>query len=175
MNVIVSEYNPEWQELYNIEAEKISKILGGNLLQIFHIGSTSVPYLKAKPIIDIMPVVADIAKVDLCNSDFESLGYEVMGEFGIAGRRYMRKGGNNRTHQIHTFQYDNLTDITRHLAFRDYLRKHPDIAKEYGELKSALALQHPTDIDSYGDGKGDFVKRTETSALKWYWKVYSKS
>ena len=67
-----------------------------------------------------MPVVRDLAQVDACSVQFEALGYEVMGEFGIPGRRYFRKGGDERTHQIHIFQQDNRADIDRHLAVRDY-------------------------------------------------------
>lgn len=73
--------------MFENEAETIKTILGDNLLQAFHIGSTSVPGLKAKPIIDIMPVVRDIEQVDKYTQAFEAAGYEVMGEYGIAGRR----------------------------------------------------------------------------------------
>ena len=93
MQVIVVPYCEEWPELYQTEAEEIRGILGENLVDIYHIGSTSVPGLAAKPIIDIMPVVRHIALVDTCNAAFEVLGYECMGEFGIPGRRYFRKGG----------------------------------------------------------------------------------
>lgn len=170
MKITVVGFDTRWSDMFQQEAEQVKRILGDNLLQVFHIGSTSVPNLKAKPIIDIMPVVRNIEEVDNCTSAFEVIGYEVMGEFGMTGRRYMRKGGDNRTHQIHTFQYDNTPDILRHLAFRDYLRCHAEVCNEYGELKSRLAIQHPTDIDSYGDGKEDFVKRVERDALQWYWK-----
>ncbi len=69
---------------------------------------------------------------------FENLGYEPKGEFCIAGRRYFRKGLENRTHQIHIFERSNYNDIERHLDLRDYLRTHPEDAFEYGELKSKL-------------------------------------
>lgn len=91
-----------------------------------------------------------------------------MGEFGIPGRRYFRKGGHNRTHQIHAFQYNNMEEIERHMAFRDYLREHPEVCIKYGELKSQLAEQYPNDIDGYGDGKDDFVKSVEKEAIKWH-------
>ncbi len=169
MNITVVDYNPGWAKAFSTEAAQITRILGDNLLQIFHIGSTSVPGLQAKPIIDIMPVVRNLARVDACAAAFEGIGYEVMGEFGMPGRRYMRKGGDNRTHHVHTFQYDNTADILRHLAFRDYLRCRPDICSEYGKLKSRLALQYPSDIEAYGDGKEDFVRQVERDALQWHW------
>ena len=169
MNILVVDYNPEWPKAFEDESAQIRRILGENLLRVFHIGSTSVPGLQAKPIIDIMPVVRGIAQVDACTAAFEGIGYEVMGEFGMPGRRYMRKGGDNRTHQVHMFQYDNTADILRHLAFRDYLRCRPAICAAYGKLKSELARQYPSDIEAYGDGKEDFVKRVERDALQWHW------
>ncbi|MFD3262223.1 GrpB family protein [Paenibacillus lentus] len=83
-----------------------AQILQDDLVNSFHIGSTSVPGLKAKPITDILLVVKDIGGLDTFSAQFENLGYEVMGEFGIKGRRYFRKGGDDRTHQIHAFQYE---------------------------------------------------------------------
>jgi len=169
MIIKVVDYNQNWKNEYQKEEHAIKEILQDELVNSFHIGSTSVPNLKAKPIIDILLVVNDISELDAYSTQFESLGYEVMGEFGIKGRRYFRKGGDNRTHQIHAFQYDNIKEIERHLSFRDYLRQSPEISKEYGELKSKLANKYPTDIEGYGDGKDDFVKKIEKEALKWQW------
>lgn len=167
MRVKVADYNKEWTELYEREAELICNILGDLLTEIHHIGSTSVEGLRAKPIIDIMPVVRKIEEVDAFNLEFEKIGYECMGEFGIKGRRYFRKGKDERTHQIHIFEESNTEDIKRHLAVRDYLRVHDDVALEYGELKERLALKYPNDIEAYCDGKDDFVEQMEQDALKW--------
>ncbi|GIN87505.1 hypothetical protein J6TS2_38910 [Heyndrickxia sporothermodurans] len=171
MNIKVVEYDQNWKTEYEKEEQSIKSFLQDEWVSSFHIGSTSVPGLKAKPIIDILLVVNDIHKLDSFSKPFEDLGYEVMGEFGIAGRRYFRKGGDNRTHQIHAFQYNNIEEIERHLAFRDYLREHPEVCKQYGELKSKLAEKYPNDIDGYGDGKDDFVKIVEKDAIKWHWTV----
>ena len=168
MKVYVTDYCPNWPARYQAEAEQIKQILADNLLAIYHIGSTSVPGLAAKPIIDILVSVKDISGVDGCNVKFQQIGYECMGEFGIAGRRYFRKGGDNRTHQIHIFDVTNQKDIERHLAFRDYLRAHKEEAAAYGKLKTALALQYPEDIESYCDGKDAFVKELEAKARRWY-------
>jgi len=168
MNVIVTEYNVNWNQKFNEESQKIRDIFGEELIDIHHIGSTSVPGLKAKPIIDIMPIVKDIEKIDSFNEQMAGLGYECMGEFGMRGRRYFRKGGDNRTHQVHAFQADNKEDMTRHLAVRDYLRTHPDEANRYGELKESLAKRFPKDIEAYSDGKDAFVKELERNALHWY-------
>lgn len=168
MNVIVTAYNPNWQQLYEQESQAIRRILGGELVEIHHIGSTAVPGLCAKPIIDILPVVKQVEAVDAFNPQFEQLGYEPMGEFGISGRRYFRKGGDNRTHQIHIFAQNNTQDIVRHLAVRDFLRAHPLDAYAYGMLKTQLAYQFPQDIEGYCDGKDSFVKDLEQRALSWY-------
>ena len=100
-------------------------------------------------------------------TDFEALGYEYLGEFGIPGRRYLRKGGDERTHQMHIFASDDVHAIARHLAVRDYLRAHPARAAAYGALKLELAARFPYDIDGYCDGKDAFVGALERDALEW--------
>ncbi|MBC1898141.1 GrpB family protein [Listeria booriae] len=167
MKIQVVAYSNTWPAIYQNESEQISAILEDNLVAIHHIGSTSVPGLQAKPIIDIMPVVRNITAVDAHNNAFEKLGYECMGEFGMPGRRYFRKGSETRTHHIHIFEEANQVDITRHLAVRDYLRTHQDVANAYGELKAKLALEYPDDIDGYCDGKDAFVKEMERAAVRW--------
>ncbi|WP_152393209.1 GrpB family protein [Paenibacillus guangzhouensis] len=171
MNIIVVEHNPHWREMYLEEEREIQEILSDVLVNSYHMGSTAVPGLKAKPIIDILLVVTDINALDNYTLPFEKLGYEVMGEFGIRGRRYFRKGGDNRTHQIHAFQFDHIQEIERHLIFRDYLCHQPEVVKDYGELKSMLAQKYPNDIEAYGDGKDDFVKKVEKQALLWHWTI----
>ena len=168
MNIIVVDYNPNWKTLYEKEAKAISMILQDILVDIHHIGSTAIENLKAKPIIDIMPIVKDIDDVDKYNTLFEGLGYECMGELGIRNRRYFRKGGDNRTHQIHIFQEEDEPNIIRHLAVRDYLRSHTNIMEEYGELKAELANKFPKDIEGYCTGKEIFMQDLETKALHWH-------
>ena len=168
MFVKVVQYSPLWESKYNFEAQQIKNILKDILVDIYHIGSTSVKGLSAKPIIDIMPIVTNIGMVDRYTREFEALGYECMGEFGIPGRRYFRKGGDNRTHQIHVFDQSNHKDIDRHLAVRDYLRTHSDVAADYGMLKMELAVKFPEDIEGFCDGKDCFVKQMELDALLWY-------
>ena len=166
-HVIVREYNPLWTKMFETEAVEIKKILGENCIEIHHIGSTSVAGLAAKPIIDIMPVVYRLEDVDKVAPAFERIGYEYMGEFGIPGRRYLRKGGDERTHQIHVFSKKSEYDIQRHLALRDYLRAHPTACEQYSDLKKELAKKFPYDIAGYCDGKEEFVQRLEKEALRW--------
>lgn len=163
----VVDYRPEWADMYKREAKKIRSILGKNCKAVCHIGSTSVKGMPAKPIIDIMPVVRDISLVDAHNKEFEALGYDCRGEFGIPGRRFFAKGGDDRTHHIHIFELSNQTDIQRHLAVRDYLAAHPAKAEEYGFLKKKLAAEFSCDNDGYCDGKEEYMKELEQEALKW--------
>ena len=102
-HITVVPYDPAWPGLYEAEAQAIAGVLGQRLTAIHHIGSTAVPGLAAKPVIDIMPVVRAVTETDECRADFEALGYEYLGEFGIPERRYLRKGGDERTHQMHIF------------------------------------------------------------------------
>jgi GrpB-like predicted nucleotidyltransferase (UPF0157 family) len=159
-------YTDEWGQMFEEESEKIKAIFGDLILNIHHIGSTSIPGMRAKPIIDIMPVVSDIHQVDDFNEKMANLGYEARGENGIPGRRYFQKGGDHRTHHVHIYESGN-PEIAKHLAFRDYLIAHPEDAEKYGALKQALAEQFPTDIESYIKGKDAFIKDTIRKAQLW--------
>lgn len=167
-HIVVQKYDPMWEKKFISEKELIKSIMGDNVLEIYHIGSTSVKGLSAKPIIDIMPVVYDLSAVDSIADEFEKIGYEYLGEFGIKGRRYLRKGGDERTHHIHIFQKEDKSNIERHLAVRDYLRTHLDEAQRYGVLKEKLACRFPYDNDGYCDGKEEFVRQLEQAAVLWY-------
>lgn len=164
-HIIVRDYDPLWIEKYREESSLVKDILAENCVAIYHIGSTSVPGLAAKPIIDIMAVVRSLAEVDSVAENFSEIGYEYLGEFGITGRRYLRKGGDERTHQIHIFQADDWKNIGRHLAFRDYMRTHEKERDEYAKIKKSLAQRFPYDIDGYCDGKESFVREIEKRAL----------
>ncbi|SFL60776.1 GrpB domain, predicted nucleotidyltransferase, UPF0157 family [Paenibacillus sp. 1_12] len=165
--VEVLPYDEKWSILFKEEAAKIKTVYGDKILNIHHIGSTAIPSVYAKPIIDIMVVVKDISKVDSFNYEMQLLGYTPKGENGIPERRYFNKGGNARTHHLHAFQTGN-ENILRHLAFRDYLNEFPDKAKMYSELKLKLSKEFPTDITNYIDGKNALVKELDLMALKWY-------
>jgi len=167
MKVEVVPHNPSWRSKFEDESKQIALALGENVVTIHHIGSTSIPNIYAKPVIDFLVEVKDIAKVDEQSSAIAALGYEVMGEFGIPGRRYFRKQNEDiRTHNVHTFEV-NSPEIIRHLAFRDYMIAHPEAAQKYSELKRQLAQQYPNDINGYMDGKDSFIKEMEQKALAW--------
>ncbi len=162
----VVDYDPSWPSKFKEEAIKIKEALGKNVVEIHHIGSTSIPGIKAKPVIDALVEVADIEMVDKHNVDMIKLGYEALGEHGIKERRYFRKGGNNRTHHIHVFQRGN-SEILRHINFRDYMIAHPKDAKAYSELKERLAKEYTYDSLSYVAGKNDFVRDIDEKARIW--------
>lgn len=164
--VNVLPYNEQWPVLFATEADELKRILGEELLAIHHFGSTSVPGLAAKSIIDMLGVVKDIELVDRFNAELQIFGYEGKGENGIPGRRYFQKGGDERTHHLHIYQIGS-PEIGRHLVFRDFLRAHPDAAEEYGELKLRLAKQFPYDIDSYINGKEGLATDIQGQAIAW--------
>ena len=166
MNIEVLPYDPEWPELYASEKEVLLGKFGRIVENIYHIGSTAVEGLAAKPIIDILLETNSLEKLDGLDDEFESLAYEAMGEFGIPGRRYFRKGGIERTHQIHAFA-SGSHHITRHLAFRNYLREMPEIRKEYEGLKTRVALECNHEIDKYCKCKHAFIQEHERNALDW--------
>jgi len=160
-------YDPAWLSLYRTEAGRLAEVFGAELVAIHHIGSTSIPGLAARPTIDTLAKVYDLAAVDALNPALIALGYEPHGEFGIHGRRYFpRLSGETHTHHLHVFQVGDQ-ECLRHLAFRDYLIAHPDEAHAYGRLKTELAVRFPYDIADYMDGKDAFVKALERRALDW--------
>ncbi len=161
--VEVVPYNSVWKQKFIEEAKKIEKIFKEIFIDIYHIGSTAIPLVKAKPIIDIMVEVEDINKVNSYNKQMEKLGYVALGEYGIPKRRFFQKGGNKRTHHVHIFEKGN-PHIKRHIDFRDYLISNPKIAEEYSHLKEKLAKKYRHDIDKYQEGKDSFIKRIDKLA-----------
>src|SRR5262245_9918716 len=125
--------DPGWPEMAAEEARRIGHLLEENLVRIEHIGSTSVPGLYAKPIIDLLPLVRDIVLVDQLEAVLEASGYNWYGEYGIAGRRYLNRDNpdnSRRIANIHIFAETDPT-VDRHLAFRDLLRTRPDLVTAY--------------------------------------------
>lgn len=168
MKVYVVPYDPAWATEFDRESPRVASALGDNVVEIHHIGSTAIPGIYAKPIIDLLVGVRNLDAVDARGSAMADLGYEGLGEFGIPGRRYFRKNDEHglRSHQVHVFVRDS-PDMDRHLAFRDYMRAHPDTAEEYSNLKRKVAARHPDDIFGYMEGKDAFIKEVEAKAIAW--------
>jgi GrpB-like predicted nucleotidyltransferase (UPF0157 family) len=164
----VVSHDPEWASKFEIEAGRVIETLGATVVRMHHIGSTAIPRIKAKPVIDILLEVGSLKTLDEKSSMLEALGYEAKGEFGISGRRYFRLNDSwgMRTHQIHAFEAG-TPDVIRHIAFRDYMRAHPSAAEEYSSLKERLANAYPNDMAAYMEGKDVFIKQYEGRALLW--------
>lgn len=159
--------DPAWKGTFEAEAATLRSALHDEALAVHHIGSTSVPGLQAKPTVDVLVEVRKVENLDDLEVPMAASGYEAWGEYGIPGRRFFTKDrGPERLCNVHAFEAG-TPEVERHLAFRDYLRKHPETARAYGKLKMELAEKHPADIEAYMDGKDAFVKETEKKALTW--------
>ncbi len=165
-DVVVVDYRTDWPLLFKREQVLITQATGISASDIHHIGSTSVEGLAAKPVIDILIEINDLAVLDNLNEQFCAIDYTPRGENSIDQRRYFTKGHNKRTHQIHGF-IKGSDQAIRHLAFCRYLRAHPDAAFKYGELKKQIAKTCNNDIEKYCDEKNDFVQQHEKLALIW--------
>jgi len=160
-------WTEEWEKTYLKEEIILKDIFKDELIRIYHIGSTSIPFVGyAKPIIDILIVVEDIEKINLYNEEMLLLGYEPRNEHGISGRRYFTKGKQKRSHHLHIYQLGNK-NIELHLFFKEYLNNHQEDAKNYGNLKKVLAKQFPNDTHKYQEAKEKFVNDLMKKAINW--------
>lgn len=160
------EFSEKWNDEYRIQLNAIKAILSHEIIKSYHIGSTAIQGLAAKPIIDILLVVKSLSKIDNYNNKLLQLGYESKGEYGEVGRRFFQKGGNNRTHHIHMFEAGN-SEIQRHVLFVEYMNSHPEKALEYETLKRSLAVKYKSDPVNYSEGKSVFIKSIGREALDW--------
>ncbi len=163
----IEPHNPEWFRLFQSERQILQTIFGDAIIRIEHIGSTAVPGMKAKPIIDILITTSNIDGIDTFNVQMDNIGYIAGGEFGLPGRRFFCKG--DKMHcQFHVHVYeDRHTAVEHYLLFRDYMIHHPQEAKNYEDLKTALAFQHPHNRTLYTEGKGKFINDIYTKAEQW--------
>jgi GrpB-like predicted nucleotidyltransferase (UPF0157 family) len=160
-------YDPAWLLHFKDAADQITTVLVSNLISAHHIGSTAVPGLAAKPIIDILLVVRSLEALDACNDAMGRLGYIAKSENGIAGRRYFQRlDGERHLVHIHAFK-EGHPEITRHLNFRDYLIAHPQTAQAYQELKQKLASVFKASPQDYTAGKEFFIREVDTRAASW--------
>ncbi len=162
-------HDPEWKSAFDSEVLAIKGALKSTDIELHHIGSTSIEGILAKPIIDLLGVVSDLMVLDVQDDAFTGIGYEVMGAYGIEGRRYFRKvnGSGVRTHHLHIYKTGS-PHIERHLAFRDYLTAHPSKAAAYSDLKAKLTSAENVTWETYLDGKEPFILAIEQEALHWY-------
>ena len=167
-NIVIADYDPAWPELFEEERARLQSVIGQWTVAIEHVGSTSVPGLAGKPVIDIGVALEDLADALKCITPLLELGYQCCGEFRIPGRIFFRRtttepipgqitDGVGRTHQIHMYQRDH-EQFVWHIAFRDYMRAHPEDAAEYAALKRDVASRHGDDIEKYIEGKHAFIR-----------------
>ncbi|HST52911.1 MAG TPA: D-glycero-beta-D-manno-heptose 1-phosphate adenylyltransferase [Pyrinomonadaceae bacterium] len=157
--VQVADYDTRWPEMFEAECGRIVEAIGPHVVAVEHVGSTSVPNLAAKPIIDIMAGVRSLADAPLCVTPLHKIGFEYVpkAELLTPERRFFRKGERGAgTHHLHMVEHGGKF-WQEHLLFRDYLRAHTEAAREYEHLKRELAARHGAQRNSYTDGKRDFV------------------
>ena len=152
----IAPYDPIWPRDFAAEADRIARACDDLPLQVEHIGSTAIPGLSAKPIIDILIGVPPRASREPYIAAIRGLGYDHRGANGIPGRNYFRRGS-PRTHHIHLVSWS--SEVWHdHLLFRDWLRKNPDAVAEYAVLKRELHAMFPDNREKYSESKGPFIK-----------------
>jgi GrpB-like predicted nucleotidyltransferase (UPF0157 family) len=166
--VQLCDYDPQWPMRYEAEARRIRSALGTTLdFALEHFGSTAIPGLTAKPIIDIMLIASDPSGWPVLVRPIEELGYAFWSDNPRRDRMFFVKGmppfGTGRTHHVHVRTPE---DARSAVVFRDYLRRHPDEAARYAALKRELAGRHGTDRDAYTDGKTAFVDAVLAKAAR---------
>jgi GrpB-like predicted nucleotidyltransferase (UPF0157 family) len=163
--VAVVDYDPLWPSLFEAESERVRRALGESVLSVEHVGSTAVPDLAAKPVIDMLVGLRTLELPSSAIDAMEALGYEYLGENGLPGRLFFRKG-RPRSHHVHAVLVGG-DHWERHLVFRDYLRTHADEAQAYAEFKRNLARAIDGDRDRYLDGKETYAAALQERARAW--------
>lgn len=170
IKVDLKPHDPQWAVLAERESQALMTALPRCLETVHHIGSTAVPGLRAKPVIDLIPAAASLDDLDASRHHLEALGYEWWGELGLTGRRYCTKSDRltgDRRVQLHCYANGDA-EITRHLAFRDYLIERVDVAEAYEREKLRCQALHPDDSHAYSACKDAWIKKREAEALAIY-------
>jgi GrpB-like predicted nucleotidyltransferase (UPF0157 family) len=166
----IIQYDPTWPALFQAEAASLREALGSLALRIDHVGSTAVPGLAAKPVIDIQVSVTSLASMSLHSEALSQLGYShvPLGHFDLVYPFFQKPAAWPSTHHVHLCARGSEQERV-HLAFRDYLRTHPAVAAEYLQLKSSLAAAHNGETlesrERYSLSKTEFVTSVLERAL----------
>lgn len=168
MKITIAEYDPDWIVMFEREKQLLRDLIGEPLEAIEHIGSTAVPNLSAKPIIDIMVGLKDFQTADIIVLKLIGQGYQYFPQYEdeMPNRRFFKKiiAGRAVSH-IHMVEFAGKF-WQRHLLFRDHLRTNPDIAEEYSQLKTQLSQKDWQDSNDYCDAKTDFIRKIEKQATE---------
>lgn len=156
--IVVVDYDPSWPLAFEGLKSRILPVLGDVAVSVEHVGSTSVPGLAAKPVIDMDVVVASAADMADAIERLAVLGYAHRGDLGIEGREAFHAPPEGPAHHLYVC-VDGAAALANHLAVRDYLRRNEAAVKAYGSLKKRLARTFPEDIARYVGGKTDFLLR----------------
>lgn len=159
MSIILEYHQPSWFASFEKEKNNILATNNAAFETIEHIGSTAVPLLPAKPIIDMLGIIANKGVFEDTIPLIVNLGYEFLSSFGLPGRYFFTKPG----YHLHCYLHEH-PDITRHLLFRDYLKSHASERDQYAALKKSLAKQYPNNRIAYTSGKTDFITEIEKKA-----------
>ena len=159
-HVVVLPYDEQWKQDFLMIKDELTSALGQLAIRIEHIGSTSVAGLSAKPIIDIDVVIQDYSVLEDVVSSLGKIGYRHEGNLGIVGREAFKYEGKDhlRKHHLYVCPADS-PELKRHIAFRDYLRTHPEAVREYSRIKEEGAKQYPYDIERYIEHKSPFIEK----------------
>jgi len=160
----LADYSPDWPVMFQRESDLIADALGECVVDVKHVGSTSVPGLRAKPIIDILVAVEEFDPIDVYEHKLGPLGYHHHSHDDDDERLFFWKGV-PRTHHLHIVEYATW-EHQRHIIFRDYLRAHPDIAQWYEQIKQELSAAFKNDRPAYTKGKTAFIKSIMTRAVE---------
>lgn len=160
-------YDTSWPDFFKQEANKIQEALGSSLKKIHHIGSTAIPNMPAKPIIDMMLECDDISDIEKIKIKLQSLGYLCLSRQVIPYRSFFtRRHTEDIGFHLHIYEQGD-PQIKRHVNFRDYMISHFEDAKSYAALKTRLAKQFKDDINNYVIGKDKLVQKIDTKAKLW--------
>ena len=159
-HVVVLPYDDQWKQDFQKIRSELIDALGRLTIGIEHVGSTSVQGLSAKPIIDMDVVIKDYSQWDAVKSALEKIGYRHEGNLGIIGREAFKYDGKEhlRKHHLYVCPEDS-PELKRHIAFRDFLRTHPDAVHEYSHIKEEGAKLYPYDIEGYIEHKSPFIEK----------------
>ncbi len=157
--VKLSKYNPKWKTLFEEESALIFSVAEDFIVDVEHIGSTAIPGIVSKPIIDILAAINSLSNIVKIIVPLKTLGYIYRGEQGIPDRHlFVKVGEDYRTHHLHVVEKEH-SEWPKHILFRDYLRKHPQDAQEYSKLKQTLLKKYELDREKYTESKSDFIRR----------------
>lgn len=156
--IVVVSYDPKWIQTFEMLQSRIQTAVGNLIERVEHVGSTSVPGLCAKPIVDLDVVIRHRNDLDAVIKGLEPLGYHHQGDLGIPGREAFTRPAGLPSHNLYVCAID-CPELLRHTRFRDYLRLNQEAVKEYGEIKKMLAAKHGNNIDAYVARKTCFIEQ----------------